>query len=199
MIELHSNFTFKVRRPNKMASIPPSTSGRNHRDHSALTWFETGLYIFTAVQPDGGWQWVGDHIRPRVAIRRPGNGLSALASRKIRLSAAVFFHRHVDAQIRPIIDKKLDKWYLSFNPVDKSFKVKTPGQAGFSPNFKFSYDVTPKIAAGMEYYGAPGHRQLRSAARTAADSAGDRFDLSPKWEINFGVGVGVTHGTDTCW
>jgi hypothetical protein len=26
----------------------------------------------------------------------------------------------------------------------------------FSPNFKFSYDFTPKIAGGLEYYGSVG-------------------------------------------
>jgi hypothetical protein len=29
-------------------------------------WFETGFYLFTSIQPGGGWEWVGDHIRPRI-------------------------------------------------------------------------------------------------------------------------------------
>jgi hypothetical protein len=29
-------------------------------------WAEVGFYLFSSIQPDGGWQWVGDHIRPRV-------------------------------------------------------------------------------------------------------------------------------------
>ena len=29
-------------------------------------WAEVGFYLFSSIQPDGGWQWVGDHIRPIV-------------------------------------------------------------------------------------------------------------------------------------
>jgi PAS domain S-box-containing protein len=32
-------------------------------------WFETGFYVFTSIQPDTTWEWVGDHIRPRVFAR----------------------------------------------------------------------------------------------------------------------------------
>jgi hypothetical protein len=52
MIELHSNFTIQGTKTIEIT-------------HGFTPWFETGWYIFTAVQPDGGWQWVGDLIRPR--------------------------------------------------------------------------------------------------------------------------------------
>src|SRR5207248_11116795 len=29
-------------------------------------WLETGFYIFTSIHRGDGWEWVGDHIRPRV-------------------------------------------------------------------------------------------------------------------------------------
>jgi len=29
---------------------------------------ETGFYIFTSIQPDAGWKWVGDHLRPRIRV-----------------------------------------------------------------------------------------------------------------------------------
>jgi hypothetical protein len=83
--------------------------------------------------------------------------------------------------------------------VDKAFKGEN-SKLGFefSPNFKFGYDLTPKINAGLEYYGALGpignfdplHEQQQQIL-PAID-----LNVSPKWEINFGVGVGVTHGTD---
>jgi hypothetical protein len=31
-------------------------------------WFETGWYIFTSADSVYGWQFVGDHIRPRVRV-----------------------------------------------------------------------------------------------------------------------------------
>jgi len=68
----------------------------------------------------------------------------------------------------------------------------------FSPNFKFSYDFTKKIAGGIEYYGSLGPvtgfdaiSQQQQQILPAID-----LNLSPKWEVNFGLGVGVTRSTD---
>ena len=48
---------------------------RDGRDHQGITdWFETGFYIFTSADPQHGWQWVGDHIRPRVRVPESGTG-----------------------------------------------------------------------------------------------------------------------------
>ena len=68
----------------------------------------------------------------------------------------------------------------------------------FSPAAKISYNVTPKVAIGLEYYGALG-------PVTHVDRAHDQqhqvfpvidLDLGPKWEFNAGVGVGLTPSTD---
>jgi hypothetical protein len=68
----------------------------------------------------------------------------------------------------------------------------------FSPNFKVSYDFTKKVTGGFEYYGATGPvtgfdpiSQQQQQFFPAID-----LNLSPKWEVNFGVGVGVTKSTD---
>src|SRR5713226_4559563 len=70
MVELHSNFTVKGTKTVIDGVLPT-----NHAEHETLeithgfsNWFETGFYVFSTIQPDGGWMWVGDHIRPRVAI-----------------------------------------------------------------------------------------------------------------------------------
>src|SRR5256885_9917482 len=68
----------------------------------------------------------------------------------------------------------------------------------FSPNFKFSYDFTKKIAGGVEYYGSLGPvtgfdaiSQQQHQILPAID-----LNLSPKWEVNFGLGAGLTRSTD---
>jgi hypothetical protein len=55
---------------------------------------------------------------------------------------------------RPIVDKKLGNCYSSFNPtLDRAFHgPATRRGLEFSPNFKVSYDIAPKVAAGLEYY-----------------------------------------------
>jgi hypothetical protein len=68
----------------------------------------------------------------------------------------------------------------------------------FSPNFKFSYDITKRIAGGLEYYGSwrpitdfsPLHDQQQQFF-PAID-----VDLGPEWEFSFGVGIGATASTD---
>jgi hypothetical protein len=63
---------------------------------------------------------------------------------------------------------------------------------------KVSYDFTKKITAGLEYYAALGPistfdplAQQQQQFLPAVD-----LNLSPKLEVNFGVGVGATRSTD---
>jgi hypothetical protein len=148
-----------------------------------------------------GYQWVGDHIRPRFRIPEKWKWPVGLS-----LSQEIGYQRRkfsVDTwtwEIRPIIDKKIGKLYLSFNPsFDRSFHG--PGTAqgiGFSPNFKAGYDVTKRINMGIEYYGAlgpvNGFDPLRDQQQQIVPSVD--IDFGPDWEFNFGVGVGVTQSTD---
>jgi hypothetical protein len=103
-------------------------------------------------------------------------------------------------EIRPIVDKKIGRWFLSFNPtLDRSFHGPGVNQGVvFSSSFTFSYDITKRILAGWEYYGSwgpitdfsPLHDQQQQVF-PAID-----VDLGPEWEFNFGVGIGATASTD---
>lgn len=103
-------------------------------------------------------------------------------------------------EIRPIIDRTQARWYFSFNPtVDRAIKGENEKNGfEFSPNFKFSYAVTQKISAGLEYCGAlapiPGFDPLSDQQHQILPAID--LNVSPKWEINFGVGVGTTKSTD---
>ena len=201
--EIHSNFTVDGSKKVEDVVLPS-----NHAEHETLEithgftdWFETGFYVFSSIQPDGGWQWVGDHIRPRIAIPEKWHwpvGLSL--SNEIGYQRRAFSTDTWTWEMRPIIDKKAGPWYLSFNPTfDRSLHGETVNQGfTFSPNFKFSYDFTPKIAGGLEYYGAFGPATEFLPADQQEHQFFPAIDLnvSPKWEINFGVGVGVTRSTD---
>lgn len=203
MVELHSNFT-----ANGTKGVVDGVLPTNHAQHETLEithgwneWFETGFYQFTSIQPDGSWQWVGTHIRPRIAIPEKYKlpvGLSL--SGEVGYQRAAFSPDTWTLELRPIVDKKIGKLYMSFNPtLDRS--LHGPGKdAGFefSPNVKFAYDVTKKVAMGMEYYGAYGSvaswdpiRDQQQQFIPAVD-----IDFGKNWEFNFGVGVGVTQATD---
>ena len=154
-------------------------------------------------QHSTGWRMaVGGRSHPS-SRARPGT--LALASRRQpldrnRLPAGGILAGHMDLGDSPIIDKKIGRWYLSFNPtLDRSFHGPGVNQGvEFSPNVKFSYDFTKKIAGGLEYYAAygslAGFDALQGSAATIFPSID--VDLAPQWEFNFGVGVGTTRSTD---
>ena len=203
MVELHSNFTISGSKTMHDGLFPT-----NHAEHETIEithgftdWFEVGFYIFTSIHNGQGWDWVGDHIRPRVRIPEKWHWPVGLS-----LSTEIGYQRRSYSpdtwtqEIRPIIDKQIGKWYFSFNPsIDVSYHGESVSKgAEFSPNFKFSYDFTKKITGGLEYYGAVG-------PITGFDPVAEQeqqffpaidLNLSPKWEVNFGVGVGVTRSTD---
>jgi len=68
MIELHSNYTIKGEK--KVVDGLEPTDGAVHETieitQGFTDWLETGFYIFTSIHRGDGWEWVGDHIRPRV-------------------------------------------------------------------------------------------------------------------------------------
>jgi hypothetical protein len=203
MMELHSNFTANGSKTTDDGTLPT-----NHQIHETLEithgfneWFETGFYQFTSIQPDGSWQWVGTHIRPRFGVPERYHlpvGLSL--STEFGYQRAKFAGDTWTWEIRPIIDKKLGRFYGAFNPTfDKSFHGPSQKRGyEFSPNAKVSYDVTKKVAAGVEYYGAlgpvTGFDPLRDQQQQIVPVVD--VDFGPRWEFNFGVGFGVTQATD---
>ena len=203
MVELHSNYTVEGSKDVVDGMLPTE-----HQWHETVEitqgvtpWFETGFYIFTAIRPDGGWEWVGDHIRPRVRVPEDwhwpvGVSLSLEAGYQRRAYSPDTW----TLEIRPIIDKQIGPWYLSFNPtLDRSFHGPSVSEGVvFSPNFKVSYDVNKLIAAGLEYYGSMGPITGFDPLSEQQQQIVPAIDLnfSPNWEFNFGVGVGATRGTD---
>jgi hypothetical protein len=203
MVELHSNFTIDGSKTIRDGVYPT-----NHAEHETVEithgfndWLECGFYIFTSITEGQSWQWVGDHIRPRVAAPKKWHWPVGVS-----LSSEIGYQRRpysVDTwtwEIRPIVDQRVGRWYWSLNPtLDRSFHGETVKQGVvFSPNFKFSYDFTPKVAAGLEYYGSVGPVTGFDAVSQQQHQILPAIDLNiaPQWEINFGLGVGVTGATD---
>jgi hypothetical protein len=203
MFEIHSNFTVDGSKTVVDGVLPT-----NHAEHETLEitqgfsdWFETGFYVFTSIQPNQGWQWVGDHIRPRFRIPERWHWpVGVSISNEIGYQRAAYSPDTWTWEIRPIVDKKIGRWYLAFNPaLDRSWHGPSVNKGvEFSPNAKFSYDFTKKIAGGLEYYAAwgsiTGFDPLHDQQQQIVPSID--LDLGPDWEFNAGLGVGVTGGTD---
>jgi hypothetical protein len=203
MVELHSNFTFQGSK-SAVDGVRPD----EHALHETVEitqgftpWFETGFYIFTSYRAGEGYQWVGDHIRPRIRIPEDWHWpVNVSISMEAGYQRRAYSSDTWTWEIRPIFDKQLGRWYLCFNPaLERSFHgLDVSKGVTYSPNVKVGYDVTKKVTVGLEYYGAVGSitgfdslRDQQQAIMPAID-----LNLGPNWEVNLATGIGMTGGTD---
>ena len=203
MLELHSNFTFSGSKTTINGVLPT-----NHVFHETIEithgftdWFETGFYLFNTIGNNGRTSYVGSHIRPRIALPEKYHFPVGLS-----LSAEVGFQKKEyseddwSLEIRPIVDKTIQKWYLSLNPVlGKALHGLNSSETFvFSPNAKVSYSLTKHLIPGLEYYGSVGAITKFSAFQYQQQQLFLALDLnySEDWEFNAGYGLGFTNSTD---
>jgi hypothetical protein len=203
MVELHSNYTVDGQKQTIDRVYPT-----NHQEHETIeitqgltSWSEVGFYIFTSEQSGHGVQWVGDHIRPRVRVPDSWHWpVGVSLSTEIGYQRAVYSPDTWTWELRPIVDKSLGRWYLALNPaLERTWHGPDVRQGvGFSPAVKVSYDFSRKISGGVEYYADYGRLGAFDALHDQQQQmfAVTDLNLSPKWEINIGVGMGATAGTD---
>jgi len=203
MVELHSNFTADGRRGTVDGEAPT-----HHAEHETIEitqgindWSEVGFYIFTSEQSGLGVQWVGDHIRPRVrAPERWHWPVGVSLSTEVGYQRARFSADTWTWEIRPIVDKQIGPWYFAINPALERTWHGPDVKLGvdFAPAVKISYDFTKKIAGGVEYYADYGSITSIASLHDQQQQIFPAIDLnvSPDWEINFGVGIGPTAATD---
>ena len=203
MFELHSNYTFNGEKDVSKGVLPS-----NHALHETLeittgvsNIFEMGVYLFTAYIPGHGYQVVGSHLRPRIMAPVTWKlpvGLSL--STEIGYQKAAFSSSTWSIELRPIIDKQWNKWYVSFNPtlgisLKSKYDKSTPT---FEPNLKVYYNLFRNAGIGIEYYGDIGYINNLEKFSEQSDAIFISYDLlnNAKWEFNMGAGIGVTSATD---
>ncbi len=203
MVEMHSNFTADGQRQT-IDGMEPT----HHAEHETVEitqglnkWSEVGFYIFTSERDWQGVQWVGDHIRPRVRVPDSWHWpVGVSLSTEIGYQRARFSPDTWNCEIRPIIDKQAGRWYFAVNPALERAWHGPDVKLGidFSPAAKIGYDFTKKISGGLEYYADYGSITNIASLHDQQQQFFPAVDLnvSPNWEINFGVGIGPTAATD---
>lgn len=203
MVELHSNFTVSGTTISQDGLAPTQHAMHETLEitHGFTDWLEVGFYAFTSRQSETGFQWVGDHIRPRIAAPQSWHlpiGLSL--SQEIGYQRREFSVDTWTWEIRPIIDQQLGRLYWSLNPAFERALVGQNVSSGFefAPNAEVSFDLTKKISPALEYYGSFGpvthfdpFVQTQQQFFFAVN-----LDMGPEWEFNFGLGEGTTRSTD---
>ena len=194
--ELHSNYTFKG--PKDLAD-PNSAHYLNESleiTHGFADNFELGAYVFTTLTPEGRYEYLGSHIRPRITVPaswnwKIGAGLSTEFG---------FFRRSADqpfyweGEIRPVIDKTISNWYFSLNPSMDFVLNGEDKHFGFGPQFKAVYTIHDKVGVGTEYYTSIGTFRKIDPLNEEEHLLGPTIDLyfSRKWEFNGGFLFGLT-------
>jgi hypothetical protein len=204
MVEFHTNFT-----PSGTKTTQGGVFGNNHQFHLTMEvthgftpHFEIGFYLETAPYvPNEGARFTGWHIRPR--FRLPDSERFPF---KISLSFEYAFNQpgfdpnSQTLEIRPIFERQKGRLYLSINP-DLSVAVKGPDSGtapAFAPNGKIGWDLNKQVSAGFEYYAETGpvkHFDPWSQQHHILFPAVD-LNVSPDWELNFGVGRGLTDSSE---
>jgi hypothetical protein len=203
MVELHSNYSI-VGQPDIVDGVYPTE--HQLRETLELTagindWSEIGFYIFTSAQEGYGWQWVGDHIRPRVRVPDSwGWPVGVSLSMEIGYQRPGWGPDTWTWEIRPIVDKAIGRWYFAVNPAfERALHGPDVNQGfGFAPSAKISYDFTRVVSGGFEYYAdyGPVHAFLPVSQQQQQLFAVTDLNVSPQWEINIGVGFGLTAASD---
>jgi hypothetical protein len=203
MVELHSNYTVEGQKYTIDGVYPT-----HHQLHETLeitqgltSWSEVGFYVFTSEQNGHGVQWVGDHIRPRVRVPDSWHWpLGVSLSTEVGYQRAVYSPDTWTWELRPILDKSMGRWYFALNPaLERTWHGPDVAQGvGFAPAAKVGYDFSKTISGGVEYYADYGKVGSFASLHDQQQQVFLVTDLnvSPKWEINVGVGVGATAGTD---
>jgi hypothetical protein len=125
MLELDSNFT--IDGPKTTAyGLYPTTHAQHETDEITddfNDWFEFGCYVFTSITEAQGWQSVGDHIRPRVAVpKRRHWPVGVSISNGIGYQRRQYSPDTWTWKIRPVVDRQIGRWYWSVSPTpDLSF------------------------------------------------------------------------------
>ncbi len=201
MVELHSNFT-----ADGVATPAGGVYSSRNALHETLEithgfggWFEVGFYLFTSLRPGAGPEWVGDHVRPRVRAPDAWHWpVGASLSVEVGPERRAYLGDAWSLEVRPIVDRRMGRWYWAVNPALE----RALGVAGaaweLAPGATVTVDVVPALTLGAEYYGGLGPVD---GFAPAAQQSHQLFPVawlhvSPDWEVNAGVGFGLTRATD---
>jgi hypothetical protein len=203
MVEGHSNYftTGTLETPPGEFPLDRQAHATLEVTHGFTDYFECAGYLVTAAHvPGQGTHVVGARIRPRMRFREtPSLFFNISLSAEVGFQRSEFEANTRTLEIRPILEHEEGRLYLSINPVVAKALKGPDAESGpeFEPSAKFAWNVTPIIAAGIEYYAAPGAITHFEPRREQWHLIVPTIDLevSPDWELNFGIGRGLTGAT----
>ena len=213
-LELHLNYTVSgIEEPEWPGAIPPDRLGRITLEPAVgvTEWLELGGYAQLYAGPGGEGGFGGFKLRAKLVLPE-----------RVRseLGWPVFLGLNVEVgkvptsleqdgwanEFRPIVGFRSRSWLLSVNPIF-GYALTGPHrfQAEFEPCAKVAWNTQRGVALGAEYYGGLGpfsgflpveqQEHLLFAVLDWAQPEREAEVAPSPWELNLGVGFGLTEAT----
>ncbi|MBI3658727.1 MAG: hypothetical protein HY232_20220 [Acidobacteria bacterium] len=204
-VELHSNFV--ARGPRQ----PPPTGLRDTDQALRLTWefihgvkknYEVAAYLVTFRHGHGdGYQVAEVRLRHRVSFPKSwGLPVDVSLNNEYSFNRRSFEPNSVTMEIRPILQKDIDRWTFWFEPILEKALRGPDAHRGFAldPSAKVAFALTPKVKPGLEYYSALGLITRMDPLRRQGHILMPAVDLffHKRLEINLGIGFGLTSASE---
>lgn len=199
-LQQHLNYAINGRKePDFPGGLVPhhALNGTPELAWGVYDWWEMGWYAPFAVDQDGrffsdGFKWRNLFVTPNAAKREFFYGVNF----ELSYSTPPFSLTRYNMEIRPIIGVRKNGYEFIVNPiVDLGFGH--DGEADFAPAARFARNVKGDLWVGVEYYSDLGQignflpfSEQQHNIYGVVDFKVGRFD------VNFGVGYGLTGGSD---
>ena len=200
-LTLHNNFTPKgVTTPAFPGAVVADKSFNGVPEFALglTTWFEAGLYLpLYSRDHDAGWGLDGLKLRALFAVPKADDRTFFYgANFEFSYNAKRWDTTRFTSEIRPIIGWHLKPVDIIINPIfDTSYDGF--GNLEFVPAARVAYSVSPAWAVAVEEYADFGPvRAFLPRTDQSHQIYGVIDHTGGGWEVEAGVGVGVTDGSD---
>jgi hypothetical protein len=153
---------------------------------------EVGMYLQSAVRPDGPWDWAGFKLRAKVRAPDAFFGFLRLAlNGELSVIPKRYEAESTGGELRPILEGDFGALQLLVNPI-----VGLGFSGGFHPDLepcaRAGYRLNDWLAVGAEYYSALGAiDSLLPASEQTHRGFGTLDFFTRHVDVNFGVGGGT--------
>jgi hypothetical protein len=199
-VQQHLNYAINGRKvPDFPGGLVPhhALNGTPEFAYGITNWWEFGFYVPWAIDNRGNFHSDAAKIRtlfvtPDAEKREFFYGVNF----EFAYSTRVFSETRFNAEIRPIIGWRKGDYELIVNPiVDVGFGSK--GDVSFAPAARFAKKVVENFQVGIEYYTDLGPLQHFLPLKEQEHNVYAVVDFTVGgWDVNFGVGYGLTPGSD---
>ncbi len=198
----HNNFTpIGLRTPAAPGILinDHNLNGVTEWAYGVTDWFEAGLYLpLYSISEARGPSINGGKIRflftkPHAAERK----FFYAVNFEFSYNAAHWDPRTYTSEIRPILGVHLKPWDIILNPILDNSWYGGFKSLDFAPAARVAYNLNPKWAVAVEEYADYGRLRDFYSPHDQFQQVWGVFDHSTKFaEIEAGVGIGVTAGSD---